>query len=247
MTAREAHTTSFALLRTKLHKPQARDDLVPRQRLVEGMNEGLDRKLTLVSAPAGSGKTTLLAQWLAECAHPVAWLSLDENDNDLTLFLSYIIAAIQTVFPEACPETSSLVRASQLPLGQVLVTSLVNEIAALPESLLLCLDDYHNIRTESVHQLIAELIENAPQQMHLVLATRVNPPFSLSRLHVNRQMQSIRMDDLRFTRDETRDNRLVVIPNGTIVDAEVVNYSQPDPTYRLQVDLGRHWREHPLG
>jgi LuxR family maltose regulon positive regulatory protein len=214
MSPPETDTTNFALLRTKLHQPRIRDDLVPRPRLVGRLNRGLDRRMTLVCAPAGFGKTTLLAQWLADADSPrsVAWLSLDENDNDLVLFLNYIIAAIQTVFPDACPETSSLLKAPQLPPQDTIATILINEISDLqpgPESgegpgLTLVLDDYHKIEDKTVHQLVAALVGSRLQQMHLVLASRAEPALPLAWLRVGREMTEIRMEDLRFTHGEAQ-------------------------------------------
>jgi LuxR family maltose regulon positive regulatory protein len=199
----------ITLLRTKLHRPRVRDDLVPRPRLLEHLDRGLDqdgvaRPLTLVCAPAGFGKTTLLTQWLADAegARPAAWLSLDENDNDLALFLSYVIAAVQTVSPEACAETSALLQAPQTPPQDYLATILINEITELPEPLVLVLDDYHKIQDQAVHQLVRTLVGGRLTTMHLVLAGRVEPPFALAQLRVGGQMTEIRAEDLRFSLDE---------------------------------------------
>lgn len=165
---------SYTLIKTKLYKPRIRDDLVPRPRLVYRLNQGLNRPLTLVVAPTGYGKTTLVTQWLADCPQPAAWLSLDETDNDLVLFLDYFIAAIQTVFPEACQETLVLLRATHLPSRDYLTTVLINEISEFPEQFLLVFDDYHRIEDEAVHQLVGALVSSRLQRMHLVLAGRVD-------------------------------------------------------------------------
>jgi LuxR family maltose regulon positive regulatory protein len=137
---------------------------------------------------------------------------LDENDNDLVLFLRYVIAAVQTLFPGACPETSNLLRAPQLPPQHHLATTLINEVSELqpaPDSdggpgLTLVLDDYHKIEDESVHQLVAALVGSRLLQMHLVIAGRTEPPLPLARLRVGRQMTEIRTQDLRFTRGEAQ-------------------------------------------
>ncbi len=192
------------LLSTKVQKPYISQDLIPRPRLVERLSRGLDRKLTLISAPAGFGKTTLLGQWLQGCERPVAWLSLDETDNDLVVFLRYLIAALQTLSADACDQTLGLLKAPQLPPLDYLATTLINEIAELSEPLVLALDDYHAIQDERIHHLVFTLIKNLPGQMHLALASRTDPPFPLVRLHVNRQMIEIRVADLRFTPDEAR-------------------------------------------
>ncbi|MFC2046533.1 AAA family ATPase, partial [Chloroflexota bacterium] len=209
MSAPDTALEPFTLLRTKLHKPQASSDLVLRPRLLKRLNQGLDDKLTLVSAPAGYGKTTLLAQWLEGSDRPVAWVSLDERDNDLVVFLSYLVAAIQTVFPGACPSTLGLLNAPQLPPLDYLATTLINEIASILETssnegLILVLDDLHTIHDEAVHNLLAALIRDLPQHVHLVLASRTDPPLGLASLRASRQMQDIRTGDLRFTPNETR-------------------------------------------
>jgi LuxR family maltose regulon positive regulatory protein len=201
----------MTLLRTKLHTPRVRDDLVPRLRLLERLNRGLDlggfaRPLTLVCAPAGFGKTTLLTQWIADAedSRPAAWLSLDENDNDLVLFLSYVIAAVETVHPEACPETSALLQAPQTPPQDYLTTILINEITELPEPMVLVLDDYHKIQDQAVHQLVWTVVGGRLATLHLVLAGRKEPPFALAQLRVGGQLTEIRAEDLRFSLDEAK-------------------------------------------
>ncbi len=195
------------LLRTKLHQPRVREDLIPRPHLLERLNRGLDRtRFTLVCASAGYGKTTLLAQWLAEVEDSctAAWISLDENDNDLVLFLSYVIAAIRRVSPEACPETSALLQVPQTPPQDYLTTILINEITELPGPLILALDDYHKIQDQAVHQLVRTLVEGRLATLHLVLAGRVEPPFALAQIRVSGQITEIRAEDLRFSLDEAR-------------------------------------------
>ena len=126
-------TSALTLIRTKMQRPQLPADLIPRCRLVDRLCAGSSRKLTLISASAGCGKTTLMAQWLEECPQLSAWLSLDENDNDLTLFLSYFVAAIQTLFPKGCSTTKSLLVAPQTPPLDYLTTTWINEITDLSE------------------------------------------------------------------------------------------------------------------
>jgi len=197
-------TTVLSLIRTKLHKPQVSPDLIPRPRLVKRLNHALDRKLTLVSAPAGYGKTTLLAQWLEGCDRPAGWLSLDERDNDLVVFLNYLVAAIQTVFPNACQTTLGLLQAPQMPPLDYLATMLVNEIADVSKAPIMVLDDYHTIQDEAVQGLLTALIRDLPEQAHLVLASRSDPPFPLASLRAGRQMLDIRASDLYFTSDEAQ-------------------------------------------
>jgi LuxR family maltose regulon positive regulatory protein len=127
MTEASQRTQPITLLRTKLHMPRVTGDLINRPHLVERLNRGLDRKLTLISASAGYGKTTLAVAWLQDCPHPVVWLSLDEDDSDLIIFLTYVVAAIQTVFPDACPRTQSLGQAPQLPPVDYIATTFIDE------------------------------------------------------------------------------------------------------------------------
>jgi len=226
------------LLTTKLHIPPVRPELVSRPRLIERLNEGLMRRLTLVSAPAGFGKTTLLSEWVHSCGRPVAWVSLDGDDNDLARFLAYFVAALQTlalsqacpeprrrvegiepVLSEACPEQSRRVEGAaegahigegvlsafqtpQPPPIESVLTGLINEIAAVPEQFALVLDDYHVIGAEAIHSALTFLLDHLPPQMHLVIATRVDPPLPIPRLRGRGQLTELRVTDLRFTLDE---------------------------------------------
>ena len=212
----------YTLKKTKLHKPRVNDDLVPRPRLVSRLNRGLNRPLTLAIAPAGYSKTTLLTQWLTDCPRSVAWLSLDETDNDLALFFEYFIAAIQTVFPNACPETSALLKTPHLPSREYLTATLINEISELPEPFVLILDDYHRIEEQTVHQLIEALVDSLLQRMHLVLAGRVEPPLPLARLRVGQQMTELRAQDLRFTLGEVQ-AFLTTALDQSLADAVIVH------------------------
>jgi LuxR family maltose regulon positive regulatory protein len=176
--------------------------MVSRPRLIERLNAGLHHKLTLISAPAGFGKTTLLSEWVAGDGHPVAWLSLDEGDNDPARFLAYLVAALQTIEGNV---GQGLLAALQSP-GPVnveaVLTSLLNEIAGLPDNLLLVLDDYHVIESQPVDNALTFLLDHLPPQMHLVIASRSDPSLPLSLLRAGGQMTEIRADDLRFTLDE---------------------------------------------
>jgi LuxR family maltose regulon positive regulatory protein len=118
--------------------------------------------LVLVSAPAGYGKTTLVGQWLEACGRPTAWLSLREEDSDLPTFLRYLIAAVRTLYPDACPETWALVRAPQVPPMAYLATILVNELGEVPQAFVLVLDDFHRVQSQSVHQFVETLVDSAP-------------------------------------------------------------------------------------
>jgi LuxR family maltose regulon positive regulatory protein len=199
------------LLQTKLHRPRLPKDLVTRTRLVERLNRDIDRPLILVCAPAGFGKTTLVSNWLrlmatdqpaAATAKPAAWLSLDENDSDLNLFLRYFIAALRTIFKEACPETQALLLARQQPPDAVLYATLSNELEKLPGECILVLDDYHIIQGVEVHNLLIKLTHHWPRPLHLVLISRLEPSLPLDKLRANAMVSEIRTRDLRFTPEE---------------------------------------------
>ncbi len=186
---------SSTLLATKLFIPQSRPRAVYRPRLIVGLNAGLGTKLTLVSAPAGFGKTTIVSAWVHQIqseskkARPTspqtAWLSLDEGDNDLARFLAYFITALNQV---ERGETSigkgalGMLQLPQTPPSEAVLTSLINEVAALPYNIIFVLDDYHLIEAQPVHDALAFLLDNMPPQLQLVIVTRVDPPLPLARL-----------------------------------------------------------------
>jgi LuxR family maltose regulon positive regulatory protein len=197
------------ILATKLHLPILRNDIVPRRRLVERLNEGLlqqdgfVRKLTLISAPAGFGKTTLVSEWLRGSELQTAWLSLDESDNDPARFLAYLIAAVRQIRADFGDATWTILQLPQPPPPNVILTSLVNELSGLNAPFILALDDYHTIHTLPIHQQLTFILENQPANMHLILLSREDPLLPIARLRARRQLLEIRQDDLRFTHDET--------------------------------------------
>ena len=192
------------LLETKLHVPRGRRGLVARPRLRERLSRGAESALTLVSAPAGFGKTTLLTEWLASYGadgRSAAWLSLDQRDNDAALFWSYFVAALQTASPEVGAGALSLLQSPQTPIESVLAT-LLNDLSASSDDVVLVLDDYHVIDARDVQDGMAFLLEHLPPQMHLVIASRADPALPLSRLRASGELVEIRAADLRFTPDE---------------------------------------------
>jgi LuxR family maltose regulon positive regulatory protein len=200
------------LLQTKLHRPPITRDLIVRSRLIEQLNSKINRPLTLVCAPAGFGKTTLVCTWLERMAAgqdnnptslPSAWLSLDEKDSDLNLFMRYMIAALRTIFSDACTETLALLRAREPAPQAVLYTTFSNELVELPGEAILVLDDYHTIRSKEVHNLFIELAHHWPQLLRLVLISRIDPPMPLTGLRAKGMISEVRSQDLRFTADET--------------------------------------------
>jgi len=187
------------LLRTKLYIPRPARTVVARQPLVARLNDGLERDLTLVVAPVGYGKTTLLAMWAAQATLPVAWLTLSEQDGDLGVFVGYLLAAVQSRFPGACPQTQGLLESGRTPEIDRLATLLINEIDDLPQRFVLVLDDYHLIQASPVHQLLDSILRHPPLQMHLLIASRADPPLALTRLRAAQRLHELRVRDLRFT------------------------------------------------
>ena len=193
------------LLTTKLHIPPVRPALVPRQRLIERLNEGLLRKLTLISAPAGFGKTTLVSEWHASPAGrevPLAWLSLDDDDNDPVRFWAYVIAALQTVSASVGTEAQALLQSPQPPSSKTIISSLLNDLASLDQDVTLVLDDYHVIEAPAIHSALTFLLDHLSPRLHIVVVTRVDPPLPLARLRARDQLVEVRASDLRFTQEE---------------------------------------------
>jgi LuxR family maltose regulon positive regulatory protein len=209
LTTEAGSSTAPPLLSTKLSTPRIRPELVPRARLTTMLNAGIQCRLILVSAPAGFGKTTLLSTWLAECQCPVAWVSLDTGDNDPVRFLSYVIAALQSISPEIGEGAQMLLYSPQAPPLESVLAVLINELCshekqtdASSRPCLLVLDDYHVIDAPAVHGAVAFLLENLPSQLRLVIATRADPPLLLSRWRSRGQLLEIRVAELRFALEE---------------------------------------------
>jgi LuxR family maltose regulon positive regulatory protein len=195
------------VIATKLFAPPPRADRVARPRLLDRLDVGLRQGccLTLISAPAGFGKTTLAVDWIHALAgrRQVAWLSLDDDDNDLSQFLHGLVAALQTAVPHVGRDVLAMLRAARLPLVPELVGPLVNQLAASGGDVLLVLDDYHLIVDRDVHEALRFLLAHQPANLHTVLLSREDPPLPLPRLRVRGQMTEIRERDLRFSPSET--------------------------------------------
>ena len=214
--------TRDVYLTTKLFIPQPHPGWVLRPRLLERLDSSLSRKLALISAPAGYGKTTVVTQWvwnrgfIAETSHHrptndrtarkivFTWLSLDETDNDPIRFWDYFVLALQGAFPELGGDIRAFLQMgqSQPPPDQTIPTLLINEIARLPQDLVMVLNDYHVIIDPTIQRGIAFLLDHMPPQFHLIIASRSDPPLPLARLRAKGEMLELRENDLRFTADE---------------------------------------------
>lgn len=208
--------TAAPLLATKFYPPVVRTRHVVRTTLFDALDAGVRSPLTLISAPAGFGKSTLVAAWAAQVRSPgleagsepsaqatspnrVAWLSLDEADNDPTRFWTYLVGALQRVIDSVGDVVLGLLQAPQPPPLESLLAMLINELAALPTVLVLVLDDYHQIETPAIHQTLADFIDHLPAQLRFVIATRADPPLPLARWRVRGQLHEIRANALRFS------------------------------------------------
>ncbi|MCH8339020.1 MAG: tetratricopeptide repeat protein, partial [Chloroflexi bacterium] len=191
-----------AILTTKLYMPPVRSQVVSRPRLIDRLTEGLTRKLILISAPAGFGKTTLLGEWVGHSELPVAWVSLDESDNDPQRFLTYVVAALQTIDTDMGAGALSLLESPQPRPAELILTSLINEVAETAQDFILVLDDYHVIDAKPVDNALTFLLDHLPPQMHLVIASRADPPLPLAHLRGRGELTELRAADLRFTPDE---------------------------------------------
>jgi LuxR family transcriptional regulator, maltose regulon positive regulatory protein len=191
------------LLRTKLFIPRPRKNLVFRSRLVDRLNAGLDKKLTLIAAPAGFGKTTLLSEWISKCPRCVTWLSLDEGDNFPAQFWAYFIAALQGLRPDLGSNAIDLIQSPQAPPIRSILTELINDLIAFSTPFACVIDDYHFIDSQPIHEALCFLIDHLPANMNLVITTREDPALPLARLRAQDQLTEIRAWDLRFTQEET--------------------------------------------
>ena len=202
-------TGASPLLGTKLYIPKQRATLVPRPRLVQRLDRGAEHPLTLISTAAGFGKTTLLAEWVGETAageRPAPWLSLDQGDNNLERFWVYVVTALRGLRPDVGESALSLLRSPQPPPSEWVLTALINDITAISDGpaagsghgLTLILVDYHLIEAEPVHRSVAFLLEHLPPQLHLVIATRSDPPLPLARLRARDELAELRATDLRL-------------------------------------------------
>ncbi len=198
-----SQTDPIPIVRTKLYRPPVAPDVVCREALHNRLQAGIELPLTLMSAPAGYGKSTLASVWLEACDRPGAWVSLDEDDNDLHVFLRYLVAAIQSAFPAFGQDTQALLEAPNLPPASVLTRYLLNDLDEIDKPFILVLDDYHRIHESPMHDVLTEVLLHPPREMHLALLTRRDPPLPINRLRARGQVTEIGVDQLRFTVAET--------------------------------------------
>ncbi len=222
MPAKVSHSPfSTKLLVTKLTAPAPLAKIVKRSKLIDLLLTGMKRKLTLISAPAGYGKTTLLCEWMITAnaiGWPVAWVSLDKEDDGLLRFWSYFIGALKTINPNLHQDLPGFLGPAGHKPDVSQLTTLINQIAEFPRQFSLILDDFHEIESNSIHQTLAYLIDHMPDQMHLVIASRKIPCLPISRLNVSNQFVAITASDLAFTLSETK--TLMEEVMGVATDAE---------------------------
>jgi LuxR family maltose regulon positive regulatory protein len=196
------------ILTTKFHIPLVRRSLVPRQRLLDRMDEALQRRLTVVAAPAGFGKTTLLGEWIehlktaASPAVKVAWISLDDGDNDPARFSAYLAVALRGTGERLSQADAGAFEWAGSLLQESHLVELINQVAGLPQAFVLALDDYHLITSGAIHEAVTFLVDHVSENLCLVLATRADPPLPLARLRARGELTELRQSDLRFTTEE---------------------------------------------
>jgi LuxR family transcriptional regulator, maltose regulon positive regulatory protein len=215
---------SGLLLKTKFIRPILHTELIARQELFNYLDKNRQLPLILVSAPAGYGKTTLVNSYLQTVDWASIWLSLDDQDNDLKLFCHFFVAAIQSVFPEACKATEELLKSADLPSVEALANSLAGDIDLIPQDFILVLDDYSRIHVMEVHDLLSRLLRHPPHSIHFIITTRRDPLLPLVNLRAQRQMAEIRVPELRFSLAEAG----LLLRNilGANVDDKMINAIQ---------------------
>ena len=195
-------TSDLPLLTTKFHVPRPHAPLVHRPHLIERLKPAAEHPLTLIAAPAGFGKTTLLSAWFEHAALTAAWVSLDPADNDLTRFWSYALTALDKAFPGCGATALSLLQSPQPPAMEVILTTVINSLTALPQEMVLVWDDYHLITALAIHTSVTFLLEHLPPRLHLIITARADPPLPLARLRARGQLIELRAADLRFLPEE---------------------------------------------
>jgi LuxR family maltose regulon positive regulatory protein len=193
---------NIVLLRTKLSVPPLRQRLVSNAALVDRLERGAEGRLTLISAPAGFGKTTLVCQWIQQCSPPVAWCSLDGNDNEPSVFYRYLLTSLQDLDPSLMPAFDPLLQGHTV-VGSTVMATIINHLSYLPGRYHLVLDDFHEINSPSILSDVMYLLHNSPPQLHVTIISRQDPPFQLSRLRGRQDLLELKMTDLQLSLDDT--------------------------------------------
>ncbi|MGD2158274.1 MAG: hypothetical protein PVG32_15460, partial [Anaerolineales bacterium] len=221
---------SAPLLTTKLYIPPPRAGIVARPHLIDILNEGVDGKLTLLSAPAGFGKTTLVSDWVRQSDVPTCWITLDESDNDIGRFLAYFIASLQSIDVNVDEQLLTLIQSPQQAQIENVLIPLINQISSTQKNFAIVLDDYHLIQSNEIHDALTFFLDHSPPCMHLVITTRGDPPFPLARLRARGQMTEIRASLLRFSVDE-----------GEILLNQIQGLKLPADNIKALVDRADGW------
>lgn len=193
---------NLAVLQTKLHRPPVTNDVLIRSRIIQSFESKKELPFSLISAPAGFGKSMAVSQWLDQTDNLYAWVSLDNDHNDLRTFLNYLKSAIERIFPNVLEELSSYLSAGILPPIKVLSYAVINDLDTIQQSFILTFDDYHKITNQQIHEFVNMLLTYPPEHMHFCMITRVDPPLNLNKLMANNRMHEVRMSDLSFTNEE---------------------------------------------
>lgn len=189
-------------LTSKLCKPNLPGGIVHRQKLIDQLELGSAKKMTLVVAPAGFGKSVLISEWLNHSVMPSTWLSLDASDNDLRQFLQSLVATLHGLFPESCSHLQNCVDMANLPPVSMLTGALIADLETLPNSFILILDDMHLVTGKPVHDFLSQIVSHPFRSMHLVLIGQQDPFLPLSTLRAVDDLNEIRAEDLKFSLDE---------------------------------------------
>jgi len=194
---------AIPIISTKLNRPPVPADMVPREALYSRLEEGRQLPLSLITAPAGYGKTTLISHWLQTREQPSAWLSLDKEDSDLRVFLSYLVAAARTVVPACCGNMLAKLQADEPLVPRELALALCNDLNGIEAPLILALDDYHCLHNTAIHEFVDRVLEHPPRNLHLAIMSRWDPPLSLATMRGRHLMTEVRLQDLQFNEAET--------------------------------------------
>lgn len=198
--------SGLGLVSTKLHIPRPPAGFVTRQRLIERLDQGLTRGVTLVCAPPGFGKSVLLADWCHRSRTAIGWLSLDSGDNDPVRFWRYVAVALDHALdgpqPSVAEIVEPLIRGSAAESFEATPTAVINALAQAAKNVVLVLDDYHMVEEQEVHASIGFLLEHAPPSLHVALVSRADPPLLLARARARGELTELRETELRFTEKE---------------------------------------------